>query len=53
MIQELNTYECAKALIHEENARWSRSGAFALIEYLERQEQEFEISINFELILFP
>ena len=50
MIQELNTYECAKALIHDDNASWSRGGAFALIEYLEQVEQDCGISINFDPI---
>ena len=50
MITELNTYECAKALVHDENSSFSRGGAFALIEYLEEVEQDCGISINFDPI---
>ena len=36
----LTTGDIAKALIHDENANWSRAGAFALAEYLEQLEEE-------------
>ena len=50
MIKELNTYECAKELIDDQYANWSRGGAIALIEYLEQVEQDCGISINFDPI---
>lgn len=36
----LSTYEAADLLINDENAGWSRAGAFALAEYLEELETE-------------
>ena len=36
----LSTYQIAEALIQDENAAWSRSGAFALAEYLEELETD-------------
>ena len=46
----MTTYECAKALTHDEYASWTRSGAFALIEYLEQIEEDCDMSISFDPI---
>ena len=48
MKTEMTTYECAKALTHDEYASWTRAGAFALIEYLEQLEEDCEMSIEFD-----
>ena len=48
MKTEMTTYECAKALTHDEYASWTRSGAFALIEYLEQIEEDCDMSISFD-----
>ena len=40
MIQTLTTSEAAHLLLQDDNAAWSRSGAYALIEYLEEHEEE-------------
>ena len=40
MKMTLTTYDIANALREDENARWSRAGAFALAEYLEQLEEE-------------
>jgi len=48
MKKTLSTYEIADLLTDDENANWSRAGAFALAEYLEDieavtgQEMEFD-----------
>ena len=36
----LNTYDIAHELLADENADWSRAGAFALAEYLEDLEED-------------
>ena len=38
MIRTLTTTEAADLLLRDENAAWSRGGAYALIEYLEDYE---------------
>ena len=43
----LSTYEAAERLFNDENANWTRAGAFALVEYLEEYEQECGHEINF------
>ena len=48
MKTEMTTYECAKALTHDEYASWTRSGAFALVEYLEQMEEDCGTSIEFD-----
>ena len=48
MKTEMTTYECAKALTHDEYASWTRAGAFALIEYLEQLEEDCGMSIEFD-----
>lgn len=35
----LNTYDIANRLLADDNANWSRPGAFALAEYLEEMEE--------------
>jgi len=40
MKQTINTYQIAEALIQDDNANWSRSGAFALAEFLEELETD-------------
>lgn len=50
MKTEMTTYECAKALTHDECASWTRSGAFALVEYLEQLEEDCGMSIEFDHI---
>ncbi len=44
----MTTYECAKALTHDKYANWTRSGAFALVEYLEQIEEDCGTSIEFD-----
>ena len=48
MKTEMPTYECAKALNHDEYANWTRSAAFALVEYLEQMEEDCGTSIEFD-----
>ena len=48
MKTEMTTYECAKALTDDNYANWTRSGAFALVEYLEQIEDEFGTEIEFD-----
>jgi len=48
MKTEMTTYECAKALTHDEYASWTRSGAFALVEYLEQMEEDCGTQIEFD-----
>ena len=44
----MTTYECAKALTHDEYANWTRSAAFALVEYLEQMEDDCGTQIEFD-----
>lgn len=48
MKTEMTTYECAKALTHDDYANWTRSGAFALVEYLEQMEDDCGTEIEFD-----
>lgn len=43
----LSTTEAAHRLIDDENANWSRAGAFALVEYLEELEEDIVEEIEF------
>lgn len=43
----LSTYEAAERLFNDENANWSRAGAFALVEYLEELEEDIGEEIDF------
>lgn len=46
----LSTTEAAHRLIDDENANWSRAGAFALVEYLEELEEDIGDEIEFCLV---
>ena len=43
----LSTYEAAERLFNDENANWSRAGAFALVEHLEEYEDSIGEEIDF------
>lgn len=43
----LPTTEAAHRLIDDENANWSRAGAYALVEYLEELEEDIGGTIEF------
>ena len=43
----LSTYEAAERLFSDENANWSRAGAFALVEHLEELEEDIGEELNF------
>ena len=43
----LLTYQAAEMLFNDENANWSRAGAFALCEYLEELEEDIGEEIDF------
>ena len=43
----LSTYEAAERLFNDENANWTRAGAFALVEYLEELEDDIGEEIDF------
>jgi hypothetical protein len=40
MKKTLTTYDIAHELMQDENAKWSRAGAFALAEHLEQYEED-------------
>jgi hypothetical protein len=46
----LNTYDIANELLSDENADWSRAGAFALAEYLEQVEEGCGTEIEFDRV---
>jgi len=50
MKNTLSTYEIAQALIKDENANWSRAGAFALAEYLEECEESTGEELELDVI---
>ena len=43
----LSTYEAAERLFNDENANWTRAGAFALVEHLEELEEDIGEEIEF------
>ena len=43
----LSTYEAAERLFNDDNANWSRAGAFALVEHLEELEENIGEEIDF------
>lgn len=47
MKKTLSTHEAAHELYSDENANWSRAGAFALVEYLEQLEDDMSMEIDF------
>ena len=46
----LSTSQAADLLKADSNARWSRSGALALVEYLEELESNTETEIEFDAV---
>lgn len=44
----MTTYDIAHELIDDENANWSRAGAFALAEYLEELEESTGEEMEFD-----
>ena len=50
MKQTINTYQIADALIQDDNANWSRSGAFALAEFLEQYEEDCETELELDVV---
>ena len=46
----LNTYDIAGYLMQDDNARWSRSGAYALAQYLEEMEDEADEEMEFDAV---
>ena len=46
----LTTSQAAHKLIDDENANWSRAGAFALVEYLEELEEDTGETIEFDAV---
>jgi hypothetical protein len=50
MKKTLTTYEVAKALANDKDAMWTRSGAFALAEYLEQLEEDIGEEIELDVI---
>jgi hypothetical protein len=43
----LTTHDAALRLIDDKNAKWSRAGAFALVEHLEEQEESIGEELEF------
>jgi hypothetical protein len=43
----LTTTQAAHLLLDDDNANWSRAGAFALVEYLEELEEGCDVDIDF------
>jgi hypothetical protein len=48
MKKTLTTYEIAHELLQDDNAKWSRAGAFALAEHLEQYEEETGEEMEFD-----
>jgi hypothetical protein len=48
MKKTLTTYDIAHELIDDENANWSRAGAFALAQYLEELEESTGEEMEFD-----
>jgi hypothetical protein len=46
----LNTQEIANELLADENADWSRAGAFALAEYLENLEEDSWVDMELDVV---
>jgi hypothetical protein len=46
----LSTSQAADLLKADTNARWSRSGAFALVEHLEQLEEDCGTEIEFDVV---
>lgn len=50
MKKTLSTYEAAELLAADDNANWSRAGAFALVEHLEQIEDDTGEEIEFDAV---
>lgn len=50
MKQTLTTSQAAHLLMRDDNANWSRAGAFALIEHLEEYEEGCGVEIEFDAV---
>ena len=50
MRKTLTTYEIATELILDENAMWTRRGAFALAEYLEQLEEDIGEEMELDVV---
>jgi hypothetical protein len=50
MIETLTTYQIADRLLRDSNACWTRSGAFALAEYLQEMEDSTGEQIEFDAV---
>jgi len=48
MIETLTTYQIADRLLRDSNACWTRSGAFALAEYLQEMEDSTGEQMEFD-----
>ena len=51
MKKTLTTYDIADALCQDENANWSRAGAFALAEWLEEMEESTGEETELDVVL--
>jgi hypothetical protein len=50
MIETLSTYEIADRLLRDNNANWTRPGAFALAEHLQNVEDETGEQMEFDAV---
>ena len=50
MKKTLTNYEIAHELLQDENAAWTRSGAFALAEHLEQYEQDIGEELELDVV---
>jgi hypothetical protein len=50
MKHTLSTSEAASLLMADENAAWSMAGAFALVEHLERHEEDYGTQVEFDRV---
>ena len=50
MKKALDTYGIANALLADDNANWTRSGALALAEHLEQIEEDCDTEIEFDRV---
>jgi hypothetical protein len=50
MKKTLTQYEIAHELMQDDNANWSRAGAFALAEYFEQLEEDLGENIEFDAV---
>lgn len=50
MKKTLTTYDIAHELLQDENAAWTRAGAFALAEHLEQYEEEIGEELELDVV---